>query len=461
MRRFSKIAAVARGRRSFALAGCGKDDDEHAADDGGRRGAATAGGDGPKVGLAYDVGGRGDQSFNDAAWAGMEKADRRARRHLHRGRGRTRRERRRAREERLRTLADAGLQPDHRGRLRLHRRPSPRSPPEYPDINFAVVDGFDPCRPATASSTNVANLTFAEKQGSFLVGVAAALKTETDHVGFVGGVNGPLIKKFEAGYIAGVEAVDPSIKVDVKYLTEEPTRKRLREPGRWQDRRRRACTTTAPTWSTTPPASPGSVSSTRVEAAGEGNWAIGVDSDQYLTAVREQQPHILTSMLKRVDVASFDYVKAFDDGKPPTGYVRSTTWPATASATPPPVASSTTSQDQTRRVQASRSRRRDQGARPLRDRPLTAADRPGQHRSAGPGLGRLRPVPGLTLTSTEWTMTSVGSSCAVQPSRRGPRSTGHRQALPGRHRQPRRRHRRPRTAPCTPSSARTAPASRR
>ena len=52
-----------------------------------------------------------------------------------------------------------------------------------------------------------------------------------------------------------------------------------------------------------------------VEAAGEGKWAIGVDSDQYLTASKGQQPHILTSMLKRVDTAVYDYVKAFADGE--------------------------------------------------------------------------------------------------------------------------------------------------
>ena len=62
----------------------------------------------------------------------------------------------------------------------------------------------------------------------------------------------------------------------------------------------------APTWSSTQPASPGIGVFQAVEAAGDGKWAIGVDSDQYLTASRGQQPHILTSALKRIDTAVYD-----------------------------------------------------------------------------------------------------------------------------------------------------------
>ncbi len=55
--------------------------------------------------------------------------------------------------------------------------------------------------------------------------------------------------------------------------------------------------------------------------AGDGKWAIGVDSDQYLTATKDQQPHILTSALKRVDVATYDFIKSVSDGSPKTSYV--------------------------------------------------------------------------------------------------------------------------------------------
>ncbi len=63
---------------------------------------------------------------------------------------------------------------------------------------------------------------FAENQGSFLVGAIAAQASKTGNVGFIGGVNVPLIQKFEAGYTAGAKAVNPAIKVQVKYLTEAP-----------------------------------------------------------------------------------------------------------------------------------------------------------------------------------------------------------------------------------------------
>jgi basic membrane protein A len=94
---------------------------------------------------------------------------------------------------------------------------------------------------------------FAEEQGSFLVGAAAALKTENDHIGFIGGVETPLIQKFEAGYPGRGQAVKPDIRSTSVYLTQPPdfsasvTRPRARP-------RRRACTTTARTSSSTPPA---------------------------------------------------------------------------------------------------------------------------------------------------------------------------------------------------------------
>ena len=85
-----------------------------------------------------------------------------------------------------------------------------------PDVKFAIVDD------SSITADNVMNLTFAANQGSFLVGAAAALTSKTKHVGFVGGVETDLIKSFEAGFDAGVKAVDPSIKIDSKYLTQPP-----------------------------------------------------------------------------------------------------------------------------------------------------------------------------------------------------------------------------------------------
>ena len=75
-----------------------------------------------------------------------------------------------------------------------------------------------------------------------------------------------------------------------------------------------------PTSSTTPAGASGSGVFDAAVDAGDGKWAIGVDSDQWKTATEAQKPHILTSMLKRVDTATFDFVKSVDGGKPLTSY---------------------------------------------------------------------------------------------------------------------------------------------
>lgn len=81
---------------------------------------------------------------------------------------------------------------------------------QYPDTDFAIVD-------SVVDAPNVASITFADHEGSFLVGVAAAMKTKTDKVGFVGGIDSDLINKFEAGFIAGAKSVNPDIEVQVQY----------------------------------------------------------------------------------------------------------------------------------------------------------------------------------------------------------------------------------------------------
>ena len=322
MRRSTKIAAVI-AAATLALAGCAKDNtpsgggstDSGAAEDV----CASADGDGPKIGLAYDVGGRGDQSFNDSAYAGLtqavedldatcEEAEANAG------------ENDADREERLRLLADAGFNPIIAVGF-VYSPAVSTVAAEYTDVNFAVVDGYVSfITGEMVEVPNVADLNFAANQGSFLVGVAAALKTETDNVGFVGGVDGPLIQAFEAGYVAGVEAVDPNIEVQVQYLSQDDPVKGFENPPGGQ---------TAATGMYDNGADivyhaagkSGLGVFDAVEAAGEGNWAIGVDSDQYLTVDDAQKPYILTSMLKRIDTSVIEYVTAFDEGKAPTGVV--------------------------------------------------------------------------------------------------------------------------------------------
>jgi basic membrane protein A len=322
LRRLSKIT-MAVAAASLVLAGCGDNGDGGDGGDGGEGSSAggslceSSDGDGPKIGVAYDVGGRGDQSFNDSAFAGVEQAVEELDatcREVEAGSG----ENDADREERLRLLADAGYNPIIAVGF-IYSPAAATVAEEYPDVNFAVVDGYATFITGDmVEIPNVADLNFAEQEGSFLVGVAAALKTETDNVGFVGGVNGPLIQKFEAGFKAGVEEVNPDIQIQTEYLSQDDPQQGFENPAGGE---------TAATGMYENGADivyhaagkSGLGVFDAAQAAGEGNWAIGVDSDQYLTADPSQQPFILTSMLKRIDVAVLEYVTAFADGEAPSG----------------------------------------------------------------------------------------------------------------------------------------------
>lgn len=317
MRRFSKIAAVALVG-ALALTGCGSgsgSSDSGSGDKAAADACKAAKGDGPKVGLAYDVGGRGDQSFNDSAYKGMEQAIDEVAAQCTEAKAAPK-ENDTQRAERLRTLAEGGFNPVI-GIGFIYSSAAAKVAAEYPDTKFAVIDGgIEGDVPP-----NLTFLGFAEEQGSYLTGMAAALKTKVKHVGFVGGTHSDLIKKFEAGYTAGVRSVDPSIKVDVQYLTEDPTDGEggFENPTGGKD----AATAMYEGGADIVYHAAGKSGLgvfDAVEAAGEGKWAIGVDSDQYLTVDEAQKPHILTSMLKRIDTAVFEYVQAFADDAVEGGY---------------------------------------------------------------------------------------------------------------------------------------------
>jgi basic membrane protein A and related proteins len=284
------------------LAGCAQPQTE---DTGG--GGAGPGPD-VQVGLAYDVGGRGDQSFNDAAARGLDKAQQQLgvqAEELEAADG----EPESAREDRLIQLADAGYDPI----IAVGFAYSPsvaKVAKQYPDVSFAIVDD------AVATGGNIANLLFAEQEGSFLVGAAAALETKADHIGFVGGVEVPLIQKFEAGYIAGAEAVNPGIRVDTTYLTQPPDMSGFADPAKGGTAATGMFDAGA---DVVYHAAGGSGSGVFEAAKAAGGWAIGVDSDQYKTASPGLKDVILTSMVKKVDVAVYDYLEAYVDGKPLTG----------------------------------------------------------------------------------------------------------------------------------------------
>ncbi len=172
---------------------------------------------------------------------------------------------------------------------------------EFPDTQFAIIDD------AGAVGPNIANLTFAEHEGSFLVGAAAALKSKTGSIGFVGGVDVPLIHKFEAGYTAGAKAVKPDIKVATKYLTQPPDFTGFNDPAKGKTAAEGMYQGGADVVYQAAGGSGGGV----FEAAKAANaMAIGVDSDQAKTAAEDVKDVIITSMLKKVDVAVFDFIKS-------------------------------------------------------------------------------------------------------------------------------------------------------
>ncbi|MGH1563478.1 BMP family lipoprotein [Mumia sp. DW29H23] len=314
MGKITALAAVA----VLALAGCGSDDDNGGGDDNNAGSSNTldcdaADGDGPKVGVAYDVGGQGDKSFNDAAAVGVKKAVDELGATCTEAEAQDS-EAESAREDRLRQLADAGHNPIIAVGF-LYSEAVNKVAPDYPDVSFDVVDGFDP---DDQPNDNVAYLGFAENEGSFLVGAAAAEKSQSDHVGFVGGVNSDLIKKFEAGYVAGAKAVNPDITVDVKYI-EESDPSGFNDPAGGKAAATGMFDQGADVVYHAAGGSGAGVFQAAVEA-GDGMWAIGVDSDQWQTASETEQPHILTSMLKRVDVATFDAINAVNDGSPLVSY---------------------------------------------------------------------------------------------------------------------------------------------
>ena len=274
------------------------------------------------VGLVFDIGGRGDQSFNDSAAAGIERAE----------------------AELGITYTEASPNDDgsNRGELLqlaasahdvvvavgfLFETDAAAVGAENPDTVFGVVDsgminfGADPPAPY---GDNIAGLVFAEEQGSFLVGAAAALKTETGTIGFIGGVAnvGGLIERFEAGYQAGARAVNPDIEIISAYVTQAPDFDGFNAPDRGKEI---ALAMYEEGADIVYHAAGGTgaglflAAQEQSEATGSQVWAIGVDSDQYYTAGAGVQDFILTSMLKRVDVSIFEMVRSAIEGNVTAG----------------------------------------------------------------------------------------------------------------------------------------------
>ncbi|GHD45006.1 BMP family lipoprotein [Streptomyces galbus] len=262
--------------------------------------------------LAYDVGGKGDQSFNDAATAGLDKADKEF------GYKSTAVEPQDGesdadKTQRLETLAKQGYNPVI-GVGFAYAPAVKEVAAKFPKTTFGIVDDN------SFQAKNVANLVFHEEQASYLAGVAAAKATKTNVVGFIGGVDVPLIHKFEAGFKQGVADTKKGVTVKSQYLTETAAEGGFSSPDKGES----AADGQIDAHADVLYAAAGLSGQGVIKAAAAHKvWAIGVDSDQYKQdALAKYKASILTSAMKNVEGAVYGLAKSVHDGKPETGEIR-------------------------------------------------------------------------------------------------------------------------------------------
>jgi len=269
-----------------------------------------------KLGMAYD-GPKGDQSFTDSAARGVTAAT---------GKGvkliaelaATLGEPDQKKVDRLSQLVDQGANTviavgfDYSTAMGTVAAANP-------EVHFAIVDDASLSDPARKGGPlkNVASLTFAAEQSSFLVGVAAALKSKSGHVGFIGGVNVPLLQTFQAGFDAGAKAAKSGVKIDDKYITEPPDFSGFNAPDKGQTIAKGMFDGGADIIYA---AAGGSGNGVFKAAKAGSKLAIGVDSDQYnLPTLADVKSVILTSAVKNVDVSVYAMISSVAAGKPLTG----------------------------------------------------------------------------------------------------------------------------------------------
>jgi basic membrane protein A len=289
---------------ALVAAACGGGNDNGGSSSGGGGGTTAA----KKVGIVFDIGGKGDKSFNDSADRGATEAKSKLGDKIDvktvepNADGSNRKE-----------LLD-GLASEDYGLIFgvgfLFSEDIAKSAKENPDVKYAVIDGFDPL---CTQGKNLTCLGFKEQEGSFLVGAAAALKTKSNVVGFVGGQVGDLIKRFQAGYQAGVKYIagqkGKSIKVLVDYAGTTP--QAFRDPAKGKELALKQIGQGA---DVIYHASGGTGAGGIASCAQKQKYAIGVDSDQSLTASPAERKWILTSMLKRVDTAVLQTIGQYVGG---------------------------------------------------------------------------------------------------------------------------------------------------
>ncbi|WP_071673876.1 BMP family lipoprotein [Nioella nitratireducens] len=250
--------------------------------------------------IIFDLGGKFDRSFNEAAYNGAERWAEES--------GGSYREIElqsdAQREQAMRRLAEAGSNPIVMAGFSQASALSVVAP-DYPDTTFVIIDGV-------VDEPNVRSIIFAEHEGSYLVGMLAGMASETGVVGFVGGMDIPLISRFGCGYAQGVRAVNPDATI-IQNMTGTT-------PAAWNDPVRGGELTRAQIAQGADvvfAAAGGTGLGVLQTAEDEGIFSIGVDSNQnYL-----HPGSVLTSMLKRVDVAVYDAFTNGMDGTLETGIV--------------------------------------------------------------------------------------------------------------------------------------------
>jgi basic membrane protein A len=254
-----------------------------------------------KVGLVLDKGGKDDKSFNSAAFLGASNAKKDLKIEL----------------KYVEATDSNALESLHRAFARkgfdliigvgfAQTEAVKKVAVQFPKIKFAIVDG-------EITAPNVRSLLFEEHEGSFLVGAAAALKAQKGKVGFVGGMDIPLIRRFEMGYEAGAKQVHPKIQVITNYIG--VTGEAWNNPAKAKELALSQISQGADVIFVAAGASGSGVFDAVEEKK---KLAIGVDSNQNWL----KPGFILTSMLKRVDTAVYNTIQDTQNGKYTPGAIR-------------------------------------------------------------------------------------------------------------------------------------------
>lgn len=291
------------------LAACGSEEDTSTGETGGGEEGTEEAAD-FSVAMVTDVGGVDDKSFNQSAWEGIQQFG--EENGLEKGDGGF---------DYLQSASDADYNTNLNNLIRrdfdvvygigfLMEGAVAEIAEQQPEAQIAIID-------AVVDAPNVASVLFKEQEGAFLAGVAAALMTETDKIGFVGGMEIPVIERFEAGFLEGVATVNDAIEVDVQYTGAfdkaelgKTTANRMYSAG--ADIIFHAAGGTGNGVFTE--------AKERKEADPEANvWVIGVDADQYDEGQTGDANVTLTSVLKRVDTAVINISEQAMNGEFPGG----------------------------------------------------------------------------------------------------------------------------------------------